>query len=178
MGYFDKMAESAFKETDDGSVIYYPNGIMGKGRVVPNEDVREKLYRFQKNMHRYLIFFGIPYGWLMGISRSFSAITISPLIAFVVLMYSRQFWLVHKLPKHPSRMRLKEAMTKGSKALPNGYYWALGTFSLLALVYAMTLPYQLGKTSMPVMELVALLGGSSLLVLGIAIFMYRLKNGN
>jgi len=39
MGYFDSMAEAAFKENPDGEGwLYYPNGILSKGCIVVDEE--------------------------------------------------------------------------------------------------------------------------------------------
>ncbi len=49
MGYFDKIAKAAFKEGDNGETIYFPNGLLGKGRLVKDPARRNQLFKFVDN---------------------------------------------------------------------------------------------------------------------------------
>lgn len=176
MGYFDKIAEAAFKETSDGLPVYYPNGAMGKGRLVSSNEQKEKLFKYHKRLYKVLIFVGLPYGWLLGMSGVFTVATVAPIVVLAALMFLRQYWLVRKLPKHDLKLGFNEAIGKGSKALPNWYYWVLGVLSGIGIVFALTLPYQLNKTYMELIGLIIGFFSVSLLGLGLSIKMYRAKN--
>lgn len=178
MGYFDKMAESAFKETSDGVAVYYPNGAMGKGRLVSTREDKDKLFRFHKRLHKTLLFIVLPYSWLLGMSGVFTVGSMAPIVVLAALMFIRQYWLIRKLPKHDLKLGFNEAIGKGSKALPNWYYWVLGVLSVIGLVFSLTLPLQLGKPYMEVVEIVAGLGCVSLLSLCLCLKMYGAKNKN
>jgi hypothetical protein len=176
MGYFDKIAEAAFKETEQGMAVYYPNGAMGKGRLISSKEEKEKIFKFHKRLYKVLMFVGLPYGWLLGLSGIFTVSTIAPIIVLAGLMFLRQYWLIRKLPKHELKLGFNEAIGKGSKALPNWYYWVFGLLSVIGIIFALTLPYQLGKTYVELIELVIGFGSFSLLGLGLSIKMYLAKN--
>jgi hypothetical protein len=104
MGYFDKIAEAAFKETEQGMAVYYPNGAMGKGRLISSKEEKEKIFKFHKRLYKVLMFVGLPYGWLLGLSGIFTVSTIAPIIVLAGLMFLRQYWLIRKLPKHELKL--------------------------------------------------------------------------
>ena len=59
MGYFDQLAEAAFKTSDDGEIIYYPNGVLTKGRVIPDQETRDKAFKLQRKILKVSMFIGI-----------------------------------------------------------------------------------------------------------------------
>jgi len=52
MGYFDGLVDGSFKKADGGTTLFYPNGIFGKGYVIPNVRKKEEIRSFLK---RYTI---------------------------------------------------------------------------------------------------------------------------
>jgi len=176
MGYFDKVAAAAFKETSDGMTVYYPNGVIGKGRLVTNDEEKEKLFRYHKRLYKVLMFVGIPYGWLLGLSGVYTVGTIAPIAILAALMFLHQYRLIRELPKHEMRLGLNEAIAKSSNALPNWYYWLFGTLSVVGLFLAVTLPFQLEKTYKELLVPVIGFGSFGLLGLSLSIKFYRAKN--
>ncbi len=178
MGYFDKISEAAFKEADDGVVIYYPNGAMGKGRVVPDLATKDKLYKFHKRLFKALLFVALPYAWLVGMSGVFTVVSFSPIILMAALMSLRQYWLIHKLPKHQLKLGMSEAMGKGAQALPNWYYWVLGVTSVVTMLFGLFTPYLINKTYHEAITLVIGFSCFGLLGLFLSIKIYKLKTSS
>jgi len=176
MGYFDKLAENAFKRIDNETVIYYPNGSFGKGRVVPNEKIRKALFSFQKNTYKAAFFVFVPYAWLVGFSRSMSVSNVSPILIFIIIYWARQQYLVRGLVVHDSKLGFKEAAQRGSRNLPNWLYWMLGLLSVAMIVTSILLPLLSNKPYAD--NLLPIVGVSSagLLALALSIKMYKLKN--
>lgn len=54
MGYFDGITDAVFKTAEDGTSLFYPNGVLGKGYILPDaakkQEIRKKLKVF------YIIF--------------------------------------------------------------------------------------------------------------------------
>lgn len=46
MGYFEGLADASFKEDSNGNTVFYPWGVLGKGRILPDETTKIKLRKF------------------------------------------------------------------------------------------------------------------------------------
>jgi hypothetical protein len=46
MGYFEGLADASFKEDSNGNSVFYPWGVLGKGRILPDEATKTKLRNF------------------------------------------------------------------------------------------------------------------------------------
>lgn len=70
MSYFDSL--TIFKKTNDGEVVYFPNGFWGKGFIVPDIDkekqIKETIRHFYKIFFSSLVTTSICFGVAMGFS--------------------------------------------------------------------------------------------------------------
>jgi hypothetical protein len=48
MGYFDVLASGIIRKDERGSTVFYPWGVLGKGRLLPDEAAEKKVFRFVK----------------------------------------------------------------------------------------------------------------------------------
>lgn len=46
MGYFEGLADASFKQDAQGNNIFYPWGVLGKGRILPDETTKISLRKF------------------------------------------------------------------------------------------------------------------------------------
>lgn len=46
MGYFEGLADASFKQDSNGNTVFYPWGVLGKGRILPDESTKTKLRKF------------------------------------------------------------------------------------------------------------------------------------
>ena len=46
MGYFRTLTNSSFKLDSEGNTIFFPWGILGKGYVLPNNEIEENIRKF------------------------------------------------------------------------------------------------------------------------------------
>ena len=106
MGYLDRLTESAFKETQEGVCVYYPNGIISKGRVVPNSELRSKIYSFHKNNIKYGVLGAIILGFLLGKYAVIAWALVLP------IHYYFRHKLIGNLEKHNSKITVKEIYKK------------------------------------------------------------------
>lgn len=171
MGYFDTLVEVNFKEGATGEIIFFPNGFMGKGRVVPNEDVKQRLCEFQRMEYKFTYLIFIPYLWILAISGFFSVVFLCPaIVAWCFILY-KQHSLTKGLEEHDLKLSFREAYVKRSRAQPNWYYWMVGIVSSLLMVYGVMLAIFSHK---PIIALIIFACG--LLGLGVSTQGYRLKN--
>ena len=140
MGYFDKVVEAKFKDNSSGEILFYPSGIIGKGRVVPSDDAKNDIIKCQKYLLKLTLFIGLPYAWIVGMSGVFSIVSICPLVLLALYVYYKQRQCIANLEVHDSKLSLKEASSKGAKALPDWYYWFLGISSIGMAIISLLLP--------------------------------------
>ena len=176
MGFFDTLAENSFKQGLDGELIFYPNGAMGKGVVVPDEETRIKLHNFQKRTYKLVFFAVLPYSSIIGLGNPFSLTAFSPIILLVLYILYQQYSLTRGLKKHELRLGFGEAAQRGAKTLPNWYYWSFGILSILMITIGLTTPLLFKKTLYDVIFIVVGFCSFGLLGLGLSIKMYKLKN--
>ncbi len=72
MGYFRTLTNSSFKLDSKGNTIFFPWGILGKGYVLPNNEIEEKIRRFLTayyliGLTLILIIGGFLYLWVVAI---------------------------------------------------------------------------------------------------------------
>jgi len=60
VGYFDGLANSAFKTDAEGRELFFPYGILGKGRVLPDAETAAAIRAKVVNFYKLLMFAGIP----------------------------------------------------------------------------------------------------------------------
>ena len=138
MGYFERVAESAFKETADGLCVYYPNGVLGKGRVVTSPELKKKIFSFHKNTVK----FGIPLCIAAGL---FLKLQLVILLALVILpvFYFYQRKLIGNLPIHNSRISAQEIYNKVK--FPAWYRKTILVLGVLGIVFSLFVAIFLGK---------------------------------
>jgi len=158
-GYFNNLANSAFKDNPNGEGwLYYPNGILSKGRIVLDIKYKEKLFNFQK----YIYMLGIPLGVIYGLSIDFDRITIYtlfPPLVFIVVFYSIQYLLIKNLEVSNVKLKYKEATSKAMQGLPSWYCYLLYSSSLLIIIIGLSIPLIFNKTYSEVLNLILLTVG-------------------
>jgi hypothetical protein len=134
MGYFSALADGAFKENPDGEGwLYYPNGIISKGRLVASEETKKKLHNFQKRMYM----FGLPFGAIYGLSLDLDNVNYySFLVPAVILLLViiRQQFLIKNLPVSTIKLGYKESVSAGLKGLPVWYIYLLYVLSFSVFI--------------------------------------------
>lgn len=176
-GYFDRLADSGFKKTDDGNTIYYPNGVLGKGRIVQDEAKELVLRNFNKRTYKYFTPVCMIYGAVLG----WSGVSLWDLLIIVscfLLLIGRQRYLIYGLPVYDQRLTVKEAMSKGANTFNFGFIKFSMAISVLMIIVAFTLPFLFGKSFSDIALLVLLLIALALLNLILYGYFYRLKKSS
>ena len=178
MGYFSSIAESAFKENPNGDGwLYYPNGVLSKGRLVTDPEYKNKLFKFQKRMYMYIL----PLSVLYGLSLDLSNIALSDFYLLAILLtpvYLRQYFLVKKLPKSNTKLKAKEAITTASKGLSSYYFYFMYFASVFLIAMGLSTPLLFNKPYSEVMDLTIMLAGSGLFFLAVSLIPHKLKKSN
>ena len=177
MGFFDDLAEAAFKKGADGSDIYYSSGVLEKGRVVLDAERRKKLFTYHKRVYKYATPLFVLYGAAVG----FGSFTWSHLVfigVVLILLIARQRYLISGLPTYGEKLKASEAVTKGAKAFHPALLVISGVISLLLIAGGAAIPVVFG---LPVKEILyPILGIVCMGSLGLAlsVYLYRARKSN
>lgn len=102
MGYFYSIANQGFKKTEDGQILYYPNGIFSKKGYIVEEPSADKIRKIQKIV--FLINFPVlvfACAVINGFLSSNTAALVLMYLALMVVLYTVQygfyFWKIRPL---------------------------------------------------------------------------------
>lgn len=170
MAYFENLSAAAFKHDDDGNWVYFPHGIITRGRRISSDEEKERIH----TSHRRLLKQTIPVAILAGMLLGLTGIPPVPVALFAVYLLAcgLNHWRKYRhLPHSDTRLGFNEALDKGSKALPRWYSWVLATISAAVVAYSIALPALIDKPR--IHELSLMLGGFGLFGLVMAALLYR-----
>src|SRR6267143_3836948 len=174
MGFFDDLAEAAFKKGADGSDIYYPSGVLEKGRVVSDAERRKKLFIYHKRVYKY----AIPLFALYGVALGFGGFTWGHLLfigAVLILLITRQRYLISGLPTYGEKLKASEAVAKGAKAFHPAFLVILGVISLLLIAGGAAIPVVFGLSVKGILYPILGIVSMGLLGLVLSIYLYRAR---
>lgn len=179
MGYFESITESNFKEGPSGEILFYPQGILSRGRIVPDEEARLRLFNFQKGMYQALLLIALPYLWIMGALQKLESVYIIPAIVLMLYLFIKQYLLVKDLKTHKVRLGFMEVVEKNSKTFPNWLLMGavvisiLGLAALIALLIIMIANDQTTPKLIIAILMMVMIGGASL---ALSLIFYYKKN--
>lgn len=126
MGYFEGLADASFKEDSNGNTVFYPWGIFGKGRILPDEDTKTKLRKF------IILYYqaSLPLIILVAIFRLWwLALIAAPALLIWFLLQSK------KLTKHceisSEKLTVKESYRNSARSHNKIMLWCMLITSLL-----------------------------------------------
>jgi hypothetical protein len=159
MNGFDEIAAETIQRSDDGTLLFFPRGSIGRGFVVPSDARRREI---ELSMAQFLrvTFWATFAGLLVGGSLGFMFPTILILEAVILIGFERRrAQLVEGLTESPLRYSRKRA--RESFAAHRSTAWLIALTALtsamtFAAIYAIELHPQRGLALIPG---VVILGG-------------------
>jgi len=174
-GYFNALADASFKNNPEGEGwLYYPNGILSKGRVVKDEATKGKLFKFQKSMFMLLLPLGFFYGLIFVLTDMGGPALILPVIVLAVAY----LWLhmqIKDLPKSKVKLKYKESTAKAMRGLPDWYSRFLFIISALVIILAVIMMILSNETFEKVSELTIALTGMGLFGIVLAVLVQKFR---
>lgn len=178
MGYFDSIAESAFKDNPEGEGwLYYPNGIFSKGHIVTDETYKNKLFKFHKRVYMILI----PLGFIYGLGLDFDNFSIYDLVPVGIILafvYLRQYFLTRNLPRCNIKLKYKEATGVAARGLSKYYFYSLYIASFCVIGISLSTPLIFDKPYSETLELTLMLLGLGVFGLVMGVYLHKLKKSN
>ncbi len=110
MSLFDGILNSYFRVNSKGDAEYYPNGIFGKGYIVPNKEKENEIRRFLKKFYFTLILI-IPV--LVTICLFSDFVYVLYLIPLMVI------WAIYTNRLHTKNLQTTEKKLKWNESLQN-----------------------------------------------------------
>jgi hypothetical protein len=163
MGYFDGLVSGSFKRDDAGRTLFYPYGILGRGKRVPTEEEAQSLKSALKTVYMVILPLIIVLAALRAYIASFAIV--------VLFMIAYRIWISRKTAGWEfSDVKMTYAESAGNSAV------ALGSGWLICLLIG-SLLFVAGGLAIIVLDPKSLwVGLSSLLFFGAcaASFTYRL----
>jgi hypothetical protein len=126
MGYFDALTSSSFKTAPDGSQVFFPWGVMGRGYVIPSQQDYERL---RQQLKTYMIVIMV---LIIGTVASQQYIA-----AFVVaagLIIFHQMWIRYQLrglQRSDERLTVNDSFTTQARTHSLAGLWLLEIISLV-----------------------------------------------
>jgi hypothetical protein len=128
VGYFDALSGSGFKKDEQGRSVFYPWGVFGKGRVLPDAETEKKVRAFVVRYYVISIVLlaiaGVGFGWVY-------ALALVPLLMIWYHFKSRA--MIAACPEAGDKLTLKESYVNSSRALNRKVLWS---FLILSVLFA------------------------------------------
>ncbi len=129
MKYFDALANSSFKTTDDGRKLFFPLGTLSLGYVIPSEKDFEKL---RKGVRTYLM---VSLMVIIGSVPFMGPLASLILLPFLIVPYA--LWVYAQcrhLDRTDERLTVKEAIAGQAIGHSKFALWSLEVCSALLVV--------------------------------------------
>lgn len=128
MGYFDGLVEAAFKKDAAGRTVFYPWGVMARGRVVRDAEQEAELRLFLRRYYQAVLFGCIA----LGVMRAFTLLFLFAVFGTLYFI-ARYRGMLGSAPISDDRMSLGEAYRNSASKHSLWMLWMLLGFSLLAV---------------------------------------------
>jgi hypothetical protein len=132
MGYFDALASGIFKKDERGSTVFYPWGVLGAGRLLPDEAAERRVFRFVK------LYFVVGLV-LIGVGGAFFPLWYSAALLPILLIwyYLQCTALVSTYPVSHSKLTINQANRGAAGGFGEPVLWALFGGSALCAAAAL-----------------------------------------
>jgi hypothetical protein len=140
MGYFDGLTNASFRKDAQGRDVFYPHGVFGRGRIIPDAETALRLRRSMKRFYIALLVVFLPVIVVANLMHvSFVALVLLALAAMAVSV-AYVLHLARGLPFSDERLTYKESLQNSARghnkvglillAILSALFVALGVFIL------------------------------------------------
>ena len=150
MGYFDGIADGSFKKNDRGQIVFYANGIFGKGYILDSPGKHMEIREFVKKMYMVLLVGVILLQVLLGFKANlvFGAI-------WTAVFYFKIKEMTKDLPTTTEKLKMSEARENSARSHNLPTLIVLEVFSALFLIAGLFM-----ITEEPIMAVLSVAFGS------------------
>ncbi len=136
MKFFDAFIEAGFKTLDNGTILFYPLGIFGKGYILPSTEKKTQIENELKRKNSVILpfaglFFAIYITSLMGHWWYGLIPSLFILLAITVYSIKSNDHLTRGLAVTPVKISASEIYKRAAKSWPTPLLWCLEIGSVL-----------------------------------------------
>lgn len=157
MGYFENLAETAFKKGANGDILFHRWGIFGKPYVVPGPDQKEDVKKFVTRF--YLI--GLPLGIFCGIALRGASLFIIPILLIYYEVGIRK--KIAGWQRSAEKLTINQAYSNNAKIFPLWFLWSGAVVSAIFVLAGVFIILKSEKV---------LVGASSIALFGLCLAAY------
>ncbi|MBT0568955.1 hypothetical protein KIK84_01325 [Curvibacter sp. CHRR-16] len=129
MGYFDGLTNASFKKDKNGTTVFFPWGIFGKGRVLADEVAEAKVRAFVHRFYKVSVPTSIGVGVLFGWAWAFLLVAI-----FYGWYYAGTKPLISGCSYSDDKLTLKEVYSNSAEGHSKVTLWLLFVGSVLLVL--------------------------------------------
>jgi uncharacterized membrane protein YiaA len=126
MGYFEGLTNSNFKKDQSGNTIFFPWGVLSRGRILPDESAETKVRSFVSHYYKVSVLTTIGVSLIIGWAWSFLLLPI-----FGAWFYFGSKSLVSDCPYSEDKLTFKEGYSNLVAGHKKVTLWLLFIFSIL-----------------------------------------------
>ncbi len=134
MGYFDGLTDAVFKKDAQGRALFFPFGVLAKGRVVPDEATKQRLRNLLKRYYQVsftaLLLVGILVGWIWA-----TAVVLISLIPFYAILLKK----LSGFQIADSSLSISEAYQNSARSHNKFTLWVLFTSSVVFVLLGLAM---------------------------------------
>lgn len=172
MGLINDMAQSVFREGENGETIYFPNGILSKGRVVSDSNREKQIRLFSLNSYRLLIPFLLFCMWYVDIKDPFTFI---PILVVGVIDFGFKKYLLRGLPVYVGKLHSKKTLEESEEVY---YPSIIKSFVAVGLIFMSLGLYFIFTSEVEGVGIAFFPVFLGVLLLGVGLFMLRVNKSN
>ncbi len=156
--FLDTLVEMSFTKGPNGEDLYHPHGLLLKGRVLPNSDLKDRIRKQEKNFIKYGLPVALMYGLWAGM-RGPSLIDLFVLMGTVAFLQWRQMHLVRGLPVCAQRPGRIEVLSRMARLYPRWLIQVMILNGFLLIALAAAMPWLMGRPLVEITNLVTIGAG-------------------
>ena len=129
MGYFEGLTNGLFKKDQKDNTVFFPWGVLGKGRILPNESAEVKVRAFVS------LYYKVSLPTIIGVSVIFGGTATFLLVPiFLAWSYFGLKSLISKYPYSEEKLTIKDSYRNSASGHQKGMLWVLFICSMLFVV--------------------------------------------
>ncbi|QKT03886.1 hypothetical protein HUS23_08670 [Ectothiorhodospiraceae bacterium 2226] len=168
----DTLAEISFTKGPRGEDLYHPYGLLFRGRVVADPELKDRIVKQHKDFIRYVLPVAVIYGAWMGL-RGPLLIDLFVLLLVASLLQWRVERLVQGLPVWGQLPGGRDVIRRMGRLYPSWLKRAMILNGLLLMVIAAAMPWLMRRPLVEIADLVAIGAGVGIACVLLGILLLR-----
>ncbi|WP_349597019.1 hypothetical protein [Azospirillum argentinense] len=171
MGLLDSMAEATIKTSATGQRLYFPFGMFGRARIVPNEQEENKIKTFAK---RSVVFGSISGLILIMLKSSFLTVLIAILLGLIMQIFVN-YIMVRKYMVSDERMTWADATRMSVRKSDRRSLWVFFGLSLVMTLLSVFIAFANFAMKRDIWDKITLLSGVAFFGAGALFFLWMIR---